>query len=73
MAGQDEELTKLSAIAADLGLVADLRTKAIELIGRIGSHEALCALLDLAAREELFAEERELCLKYAKDIIKSRH
>ncbi len=73
MAGQDEELTKLSAIAADLGLVADLRTKAIELIGRIGSHEALRALLDLAAREELFAEERELCLKYAKDIIKSRH
>ena len=73
MAEQNEELTKLSAIAADLGLVADLRTKAIELIGRIGSHEALCTLLDLAAREELFAEERELCLKYAKDIIKSRH
>lgn len=73
MAEQKEELSKLAAIAADLGLVVDLRTKAIELIGRIGSHEALCVLLDLAAREDLFAEERELCLKHARDIIKSRH
>ncbi len=72
MSEQEEELNKLSAIAADLGLVAELRTKAIELIGKIGSPEALRALLDLAAREELFAEERDLCLKYARDIIKSR-
>jgi len=73
MAEQEEELTKLALIASDLGLVAELRTKAVELIGRIGSHEALRTLLDLAANEDLFAEEREVCLKFAKDIIKSRH
>ncbi|MFA5317233.1 MAG: hypothetical protein WC369_07430 [Dehalococcoidales bacterium] len=72
MAEQADELKKLAAIAADLGLVAELRTKSIELIGRIGSPEALHTLLDLAGREDLFAEERELCLKYAKDIIKQR-
>ena len=72
MAEREDEITKLSTIAADMGLVADLRTKAIELIGKIGSPEALRALLDLAAREELFAEERDICLKYAREIIKSR-
>lgn len=73
MAEQAEELNKLAAIAADMGLVAELRTKAIELIGRLGSQEALRVLLDLAAREDLFTEERELCLKVARDIIKSHH
>ena len=73
MTEQEAEINKLVAIAADMGLVADLRTKAVELIGRIGSPEALRALLDLAAREDLFAEERDLCLKYAREIIKTRH
>ena len=71
MADQRDELTKLIAIATDLGLAEKLRTKAIEQIGHIGTHEALRGLLDLAANEKLSKGERELTLKYAKDIIRS--
>ena len=70
MAGQSNELKKLSAIASDLGLSAELRTKSIELIGNIGTHDALLALLDLAANEELIKEERNLALERAREIIR---
>ena len=70
MAGQSDELKKLSAIASDLELSAELRTKSIELIGNIGTHDALLALLDLTANEELIKEERNLALKRAKELIK---
>ena len=70
-AEQIDELKKLIAIATDLVLSAELRTKSIELIGKIGTHEALLALLNLAANEGLISEERELTLKYAREIIKS--
>lgn len=73
MSQQANELQKLTTIAVDLGLSAELRVKAIELLGRIGTHEALCALLDLAANEELIREERELALKQAGIIVKSGH
>jgi len=73
MAEQANELTKLVAIATDLDLSAQLRTKSIELIGNIGTHDALLALLDLAANERLVPEERDLALKYAREIIKSGH
>lgn len=65
------ELNKLMNIANDLELAIDLRNKAIEQIGRIGTHEALLALLDVAANEHATADERDLSLKYARDIIKS--
>jgi len=68
---QSEELKKLAAIASDLGLLVDLRTKATELLGNIGTHEALLALLELAGTERLPVEERDLALKKARDIIKS--
>ena len=68
-----EELRKLVAIAADLGLSAELRTKAIQQIGNIGSHEALLALLGLAGNADLIKKERELALKQAREIIKSSH
>ena len=71
MSEQPNELKKLIAIATDLQLSAELRTKAIELIGNIGSHEALVALLDLAANEKLVLDERDLALKRAREIIKS--
>ncbi len=71
MAEQPNELKKLATIAADLGLSADLRTKAIELIGNIGTHDALLILLDLAANKELIKEERDFALKHAREIIKS--
>jgi len=71
MAEQPDELKKLVAVATDLVLSAKLRTKSIELIGHIGTHEALLSLLDLAANEQLTRGERELALKHAREIIKS--
>ena len=72
MTEHPDELKKLSAIATDLELPSQLRTKAIEQLGAIGSHEALLALLDLAANERLITKERDLALKQARKIIKSR-
>ncbi len=71
MAEQSDELKKLVAIATDLGLPIDLRTRAIKSIGSIGTHDALFALLGLAANDKLTKGERELTLKYAKEIVKS--
>jgi len=71
MSEQADELKKLEAIAVDLGLSAEMRTKAIELLGNIGTHEALLVLLELAANDKLFREERELALKQAREIIKA--
>ena len=73
MAEHPEELKKLLAIATDLGLSAELRIKSIEIMGNMGSHEALLALLDLAANQDLIPQERELALKRASEIIKSGH
>jgi hypothetical protein len=68
-----DELEKLSAIATDMELSIDLRTKAIELLGNMGTHDALLALLALAADERLNVSERDLALKKARDVIKSGH
>ena len=73
MPEQPNELKKLAAIATDLELAAELRTKAIELIGNIGTHDALLTLLELAANEGLIKQERELALKQAREIIRSGH
>jgi len=66
-----DEPKKLVDIAADLGLLVDLRTKATELLGNIGTHEALLALLALAGNDKLPVEERDLAVKKAREIIKS--
>ena len=71
MTEQSNELKKLAAIATDLGLSAELRLKSIELIGSIGTHDALLILLDLAANRELIKEERDIALQHASEIIKS--
>ena len=71
MAEQSDDLKKLVAVATDLGLSAKLRTQAIDLIGNIATHDALLALLDLAAREQLTRGERELSLKHAMKIVKA--
>ena len=70
MAEQPDELKKLSSIAADMQLPADLRTKAIDQIGAIATHEALLALLDLAANEGLVTKDRDRALKQAREVIK---
>ncbi len=64
------ELKKLTAIATDLELSSELRTQATKVMGNIGTHEALLALLDLAANERLNPDERDLSLKQARGIIK---
>lgn len=66
-----DELKKLAAIAADMELAIELRTKAIDLLGNISTHEALLVLLNLAANEKLNTKERDLALKRAREIIKS--
>lgn len=71
MAEPSDDLKKLLEVAADLRQPAKLRTQAIKLIGNISTHEALRALLDLAANEKLTKGERELALKDAREIIKS--
>ena len=71
MAEQSNELKKLATIAADLGLSAELRIKSIELIGSIGTHDALLILLDLAANREFVKEERDIALQRASEIVKS--
>jgi len=71
MAERPEELKKLAAIATDLELSAELRIKAMEMLGNIGTHQALLALLELAANEELIRDERDFALKQAREIIKS--
>ena len=70
MAEQSNELKKLMAVATDLVMSAKLRIKSIELIGNIGNHEALHALLELAANDKLTKNERELALTYSTNIIK---
>ncbi len=73
MAEQSDELKELVAAATNLKLPLKLRTEAIESIGNISTHEALLALLGLAANEQLTKGERERTLKHAKEIIKSGH
>jgi len=65
------ELKKLMTIATDYDVSSELRIKAVQQIGRIGTHEALLALLELAANERLVKKERGNAWKQAGDIIKS--
>ena len=71
MPEQPTELKKLATIASDLELSAEMRIKAIELLGRIGTRDALLVLLELAASEGLIREERDLALRQAREVIKS--
>ncbi len=71
MAEKSEDLQKLVSLASDLGYPAGIRTDAIKSIGNISTHDALLALLTLAANTQLTKKERELALKYAMSIVKS--
>jgi hypothetical protein len=71
MADDRDELKKLADIANDWEMVPDIRHKAMEHIGHMGSSEALRVMLDLAANERLAVEEREQALKYAREIIRA--
>ena len=60
MAEQEEELNKLSAIAADLGLVAELRTKAIELITQGLANEDIVSPALYTLLASLYMEQNQL-------------
>jgi hypothetical protein len=70
MSERPDELKRLSEIAADMKLPSDIRRKAIEQVGAISTYQALLALLDIAANENLVNKERDLALKKARDVIK---
>ncbi|MEE9365532.1 MAG: hypothetical protein V3W44_02500 [Dehalococcoidales bacterium] len=70
MSERSDELKKLSEIAVDMKLPVDLRRKAIEQLGVISTHDALLALLDIAANENLVTKDRDLALKQAREVIK---
>ena len=64
------EVKKLADIATDPELDPEIRTKSMQQISRIGTHDALLALLGLAANEKLSIKERDIALKYARDVLK---
>jgi hypothetical protein len=66
----NNELAKLKDIAQDMALDKSLRTRAMEQIGRVGTRDGFLVLLDLAALENLPADERELALKQAQKTLK---
>ena len=68
---RNEELKKLTDIATDMQLDSKLRIQSIDLIGNIGSHEALLALLSLAGNTQIGINERDLALKRAREIVKA--
>ena len=68
-----EELKKLANIATDMELASKMRTQAIDLLGEMGTHEALLVLLNLAANDRMNIDERDLALKRAREIIKKGH
>ena len=70
MSERPDELKRLAEIATDMKLPADIRKKGIEQLGVISTHEALLALLDIAANESLVTKERDLALKQAREVIK---
>ncbi len=67
------ELQKLADIATDLEFPSKLRLDAIDQLGNIGTHEALLALLNLAANDKLAVKERDAALKQARRIVRSSH
>ena len=71
MEEETKRLQKLVAIATDLKISGELRTEAITQLGRIGTHAALVALLDIVANEALTSGERILALKQSEKILKS--
>ena len=70
MAEQPNSLKKLVAIATDLELSGDLRINAIAQFGKMGTHAALVALLDIVANEALVWKDRIFALKQAERILK---
>lgn len=65
-----EELKKLARVATDMSLSSQSRTRIIQLLGNIGTQEALLILLDLARNENLSLSERDFAHRLATKIMK---
>ncbi|MFH1650771.1 MAG: hypothetical protein ABID87_01525 [Chloroflexota bacterium] len=70
MSEQPDEIKKLVNIAKDMQFSRDMRAKAIDQIGAIISYDALLALLQIAADENLAVSDRDRALKVARDVVK---
>jgi len=70
MSEQPDEIKKLVNIAKDMQFSRDMRSKAIDQIGAIVSYDALLALLQIAADENLAVSDRDRALKVARDVVK---
>ena len=68
---RSDELRDLVAAATNLNFPGKLRTDAVESISRMGTHEALLALLEMAGNDQLSKKERELIIKLASNLIKA--
>jgi len=66
-----EEVEKLKALATNTRLLPSERVKAIEVLGDIGTREALLALLDIGGQSALLPSERSFALGKVNEIIKS--
>ena len=64
------EVKKLADIATDPELDPEIRMKSVQQISRVGTYDALLALLGLAANEQLSLKERDNALKQARNILK---
>jgi hypothetical protein len=67
---KNDEMKKMTNIAADLQIDEKMRIQAINVLGDMASHESLVALLNLAANDKLNISERDLAIKRAREIIK---
>ncbi len=68
---RSDELKDLVSAATNLNFPLKLRTEAVESIGKMGTHEALLALLEMAGNDQLSKKERELIIKLATNLIKA--
>jgi hypothetical protein len=67
------ELQRLADVATSMEYPVNMRMEAIDSIGKMGSHEALLVLLEIAGNEGMLRQERERALKHAAKIVKSSH
>lgn len=70
MPEQPAEIKKLLDVATSMDYPLKLRLEAMQSIARIGSHEVLLALLEIAGNEAFGRQQRELALNLAMKIVK---
>ncbi len=67
-----EDLQSYADIATNMKFPQNMRQNAMEELRKVGSHEALEVLLGIAANESAVKKDREVALKHALQVVKSR-